>query len=55
MKPFSGAENDALGLYLAPASDLDEIYTADYELSIVSRGGHVLSLALHDGCAHRAE
>jgi len=51
VKPYSGADSDAVGLYLAPAADLDQMYTADYQLAIVGSCGTVLSLELQDGRA----
>ena len=51
VKPFSGADDGHVGLYLTPASDLDEAYTADYSLAIVGRQGHILERELTGGRA----
>lgn len=56
VKPYSGVDNDAVGLYLAPARDFDEVHTADFELSIVGSNGSLLSFSLTEGRArlHKA-
>lgn len=51
VKPRSGAADDCVGLYLAPATDLDQVHTADFELAIVGPDGSVSSLCLEDGRA----
>jgi len=51
VKPFSGAHDDHLGLYLTPAEDLDQVYTADYTMAIVGRQGHILQRSLGGGRA----
>lgn len=51
VKPFSGPDDQHVGLYLTPAADLDEAHTADYSLAIVGRQGHILSRELSGGRA----
>jgi hypothetical protein len=47
--PFSGKEGDHVGIYLVPADDLSEPYTADYSLAIVGRSGRLLQRDLGGG------
>jgi len=49
VKPYSGPNEEHVGLYLTPAEDLDQVYTADYALAIVGRQGHILQRALDGG------
>lgn len=51
VKPFSGPDDSYVGLYLTPAEDLDEMYTADYSLAIVGRQGVLLQRWLDGGRA----
>ena len=44
-------KNGCVGLYLVPAEDLEEVYTADFELAIVGRNGRVWRRELRGGRA----
>ena len=44
-------KNECVGLYLVPAEDLPEEYTADFELAIVGRRGRVWRRELRNGRA----
>jgi hypothetical protein len=44
-------KGDCIGLYLVPAEDLPEVYTADFELAIIGRHGKVWRRELYGGRA----